>query len=229
MPITPAPVLTRPWVVPLLLAAIPVAATHLALWLSVSAGHVPACLPYLEGCTSISRAARHGLGNQLFRLLMLPAATLLWLNWELARDWLRLAHPDPRAGASLRVLGVVCAVALAVYATFLGSEGEVYRWLRRHGVTWYFAANFLAQLVFVYRLRQVRPRRIARAMLALCAAMLAMGLVNVAGTALLSDAGLKDRLENVLEWNLGLFSTIWFVLLAVLWRRDGYTLVARRQ
>lgn len=225
----PRTAITHLWTLPLLVAAMPVLATHLALWLSVSAGHAPDCVPYLEGCTSISRAARHGLGNQLFRLLMLPTSVLLWLNWELARDWLRLAHPDPGAGASLRALGLVCAVALAVYATFLGSEGEVYRWLRRHGVVWYFAANYLAQLVFVYRLRQFRAPGIARAMLVLCVAMLAMGLVNVGSTALVTDAGLKDRIENTLEWNLGLFSTIWFVLLAALWRRDGYALAARRR
>jgi len=36
----------------------------------------PACNPYLEGCVSISRAARHGLPNHLFKALVLPAAAL---------------------------------------------------------------------------------------------------------------------------------------------------------
>ena len=33
-------------------------ATHAALLLSIDAGHVPGCVPYVTGCTSISRAAR---------------------------------------------------------------------------------------------------------------------------------------------------------------------------
>ena len=33
-------------------------AVHLAWWLSLQGGHVEACNPYWDGCTSISRAAR---------------------------------------------------------------------------------------------------------------------------------------------------------------------------
>ena len=42
-----------------------------------------------EGCTSISRAARHGLGNHVFRLLMLPCAMLVALHWWSSARWLR--------------------------------------------------------------------------------------------------------------------------------------------
>ena len=35
-------------------------------------------------------------------------------------------------------LGAMSAMALAVYATFLGTEGEAYRFLRRYGVVVYF-------------------------------------------------------------------------------------------
>ena len=90
---SPMSAMSRPpvplWPLPLAVAATLVVATHLAWWLSVQAGHVPWCIPYLEGCTSISRAARHGLGNHLFRLMVLPCALLVGIHWWLAGRWLR--------------------------------------------------------------------------------------------------------------------------------------------
>lgn len=109
MPRAPLPL----WPVPLLVATIPFVAAHLAYAISIDAGHVPACVPYVEGCTSISRAARHGLGNHLFRLLMLPSALLLALHWLGARAWLGERHGDPRAGRSLLFLGPFAGLALA--------------------------------------------------------------------------------------------------------------------
>ena len=127
------------WPLPLLIALLFLVAAHAAYLLSIHAGHVPACVPYLEGCVSISRAARHGVGNHLFRLLVIPCAVLHALVWVLAHRWLR-------GGRRMVVLGVGSAIALAVYATFLGTDGETYRFLRRYGVVVYFGFGYLAQL-----------------------------------------------------------------------------------
>ena len=112
------------WPLPLLVAVVPLVAAHAAYGLSIAEGHVPACVPYWEGCTSISRAARHGTGNLVFRLLMLPAAVLMWQQWLVAREWLRTTGPVG-AGASLPWLGALAALALAVYVGFHGSLVEV--------------------------------------------------------------------------------------------------------
>ena len=52
-------------------------------------------------------------------------------------------------------LGVVSAFALAVYATFLGTEGDIYRFLRRYGVIVYFGFGYLAQLALMRRALRV--------------------------------------------------------------------------
>ncbi len=211
------------WLLPLAIALLPFAATHIALLLSIEAGHVPACVPYLTGCTSISRAARHGMANDLFQVVMLPVALLHAANWIAARRWFAAVHPARGAAASLVPLGLVAALALAVYASALGTEGDLYRWMRRFGITFYFACSYLAQLVFVHRLGQVeRPAGIEqRAMLGIGLLLLAMGIGSVAASATVRDEDLKDAVENVLEWNLALLMTFWFLLQARLWRRLG--------
>ncbi len=219
------------WPLPLSIALLFLGAVHLAWWLSLQAGYIPACMPYWDGCVSISRAARHGLGNHLFRLAILPCALLHLLNWWVARAWLSEPGHERDAGtATMLVLGALSALALAVYATFLGTEGETYRFLRRYGVTVYFGCGYLAQLLFL-RLAKRRERLtpgIGSAMLAVCAAMLALGLANVVAGATLADPALRDRWENALEWQLGLLLVAWFVLLAILWRRERFAMLLLR-
>jgi hypothetical protein len=234
----PTPVIFMPdsnqstplWPLPLSIALLFLGAVHLAWWLSTQAGHIPACVPYWDGCTSISRAARHGLGNSLFRLAVLPCALLHALNWWLAREWLR-RPTDLRdmATNTMLVLGVLSALALAVYTTFLGTEGEVYRFLRRYGVVVYFGSGFLAQLLFLRIAKRERKLTtgIGAAMLGICVAMLALGLGNVIASLVLRDAVLKDHLENALEWQLGLLLVAWFVLQAVAWKRARFAMVLR--
>lgn len=217
------------WPLPLTAALLLLVATHLALWLSIQAGHVPACVPYWEGCTSISRAARHGLGNHLFRLLVIPCALLHGATWWLARHWLR--ERGNAATLWMQALGLFSASALAIYATFLGTEGEVYGFLRRYGVTVYFGFGFLAQLLLMRRARalgRLSPALLA-GMAALCVAMLGLGVGNVIAGALVADDVMRDRIENALEWQLGLLLVGWHLLLARGWWRDRFGLRLYRE
>ena len=211
------------WPLPAAIALMMVVAVHLAWLLSLRAGWVPPCIPYLDGCTSISRAARHGPGNHLFRLMVLPCAALLALHWWTSARWLGL-RGAVRGGGGLVALGVAAAVALAVYATFLGTEGAGYRFMRRYGVVIYFGASYLAQLLFLRMARDAgEPSPGLRgAMLAVCLLMLATGVGNVAASALVQDPALKDRAENALEWQLGALLVAWYLLQARLWWCSGY-------
>ena len=208
--------LAGPWI-PFLCAAIPVVAVHAAWALSTLHGYVDPCIPYLDGCASISRVARHGPANTLFKALMIPCAVLQGWHWIRAGGWLA-RHDAGRAARSLAWLGVVAGVALVVYASALGTEGVLYRFMRRYGITFYFAASYVAQLVFLRALAQrVAPRAeayrpFARWMLAVCAGMLALGLGSVAVSGTVEHPDVKDRLENLLEWHLGVLLTAWFVL-----------------
>lgn len=201
------------WYWPLGAALIPLFAAHAAYLLSIAAGHVPACLPYWEGCTSISRAARHGDGNLVFKLLMLPCALIQGRLW-----W--LAARSARTGAGfLRALGVFGALALACYVIFLGVEAEYTRWLRRYGALLYFASTYLAQILLVrsYWLQAASRAWPLRLMLVCCVLLLILGLSSTAVTLLTTDPALKDRLENAIEWQLGALFTVWFLALARLW------------
>lgn len=207
------------WPLPLLITLLFAVAAHAAYLLSIQGGHVPACVPYTEGCVSISRAARHGWGNHLFRLLVIPCAVLHALVWLLAERWLR-------GGWTMAALGIVSAVALAIYATFLGTEGETYRFLRRYGVVAYFGFGYLAQLALMRRASRMQalPAGVIAGMSWIAAGMLMLGIANVVAAALAADPEAKRRWENVFEWWLGLLMVVWYAVLACGWKRQGLAL-----
>ena len=66
----------------LLVAALaPVIGVNLAYWIGVTHDNLPSCIPYIDGCTSISSTGRYPPGDRLFRAVMLPQAVLLDL-WK---------------------------------------------------------------------------------------------------------------------------------------------------
>lgn len=202
------------WPLALLCALLPFLAAHLGWWLSTAHGLIPACNPYLDGCVSISRASRHGLGNLVFRMLMLPAATLQALCWLAAAQW---ARGDESPSRWIPWLGGIAAVALVLYAGFLGSEGRVYELLRRYGIYFYFGCSYLALLTVMRRLAPTE--RAYMPLMVVAWGCLAFGLASVAVRYAIADDALRDRLENLLEWHTALWLTASFAVLAWAWRK----------
>lgn len=211
---------------PLFAALAPFAAIHVAYWLGIDSGRLPACIPYIDGCTSISSTGRHPPGSYVFKGVQMPFSVLLLWIWYVAYGWL-LALGSRRDEAALRTLpvaGTTGALALVVYTTFLGTSGDIYEFMRRFGIYFYFLGTWAAQLAVSLSLR-IQSRRnadvtmqvLARRMLGVCAAPLALGLLNIALKATLDDA---DAAENRIEWLAALAMQGWFLLLYAAWTRS---------
>lgn len=230
MPVAPSSRLTNAvalWPLPLVAGLLPAVATLAAWALSVHLGLVPACNPFIDGCISISRAARHGLPNHLFRSLVLPAAVLQALTWWLAARWLRglPGAAAMRGLAALPLLGATAAVALVLYGSFLGTEGPIYRALRQYGTVVYFGFTCLCLLIAggaVQRAVAAGALALApalqHAMVALSVALVLLGLGNALVGAV-ADGDLEVRVENVTEWWGASIFVLGFVALAAMWRR----------
>jgi hypothetical protein len=212
--------------VTLLAGLLPIAAAHAAYLLNVRAGAAfPAefiCMPYLDGCVSISRAARSGPGLQLFQALMLPSAVLLFLSWGFVRQWLAdLQACGSRQARTLAALGMAGALFLVLYVTALGNEDEWYRWQRRYGVILYFGGTALAQLLLVWALWPARGRlaggRIARpiaTLTGLVSLQWALGVFSSVKRLIFDDPQLIDRIENIIEWWYALPMSLAFFVIA---------------
>jgi hypothetical protein len=222
---------------PLVSGLLPALATILAYWISVSFELIPSCNPYLDGCVSISKAARHDLPNHIFRALVLPAATLQGLTWILCAQWLKSL--DAAAGKysfALAWIGSFAGMFLVLYGAFLGTEGGTYQWLRRYGINFYFGFTYLCMLLTsakVFRLTRAGwlrpPIRLDRILGVLCLLVMVLELINLFAKSLLGDVQLADRIENVLEWHAASAFTLFFACLAWLWKRTRFRLRAGSQ
>ena len=74
-----------------LTAVVPTLTVNVCYLISSTQGLVPACVPYFEGCTSISSAGRYGVSYYLFKVGMVAGAVLLVLFWRQMSGHIRAA------------------------------------------------------------------------------------------------------------------------------------------
>ncbi|MGQ0587061.1 MAG: hypothetical protein ACT4PK_07650 [Gammaproteobacteria bacterium] len=206
-----------------LAALLPLVAGHGAYLISASQDLVPWCLPHLEGCTSVSRAARTGEANLLFKALMLPYSMLLPLFWWLVAGWLGEVAPQRRrTRLVLFPLGLVAGLATAVYTAALGVDGELYQWMRRYGINLSFAFTVLAELLVAAAIaREPRvPEALRRLMVALCGAMLVLGLASIPLQYLV---GTRGPALNAIEWTYAVLMLVFYPLIGAAARRGATT------
>jgi hypothetical protein len=216
--------------VPIALASwlLPSAAVLITYLVSAGQGQVPTCIPFFEGCTSISGAARRDPSIHIFRTMMLPTATAIAAYWLLVRAWLGHLGDTGRARDWLTALGVIGALFMVLYVVFLGTDGRAYGLMRRYGVTIYFAFTALAQLMLAARLdrlpaatKAVVGRGVIRAKAGFGIAMLALGLVNIPAANYFE----VWEVQNVIAWHFALLMHGYFGLTALAWGRADFRIV----
>ena len=197
-----------------------VAAAYVA---SAAGDHLPGCIPHLVGCASVSASGRYGWGYFIFKATMIPAAVLLAMYWLLAAHWLTACGEQvAKWRRAMLGVGVFGALALVLYTTFLGSDGEAYRALRRYGTVAFFGFTYLAQLLLVYRAKALcGAQPLITAKVALCVLMLIEGLALEALSLFVAN---DAWLENLTEWHVASALTFYPALTWLLWRKTGYTL-----
>lgn len=210
---------------PLSIFLLPLFAVNLAWWISTETQTIPACIPYLEGCVSISGAGRQLPAIFLFRGAMITNAVLTALFWYLAFAWLRgLGVPATFRLHAMRVLGFGGSAFLILYVVYLGSSGEGYSLMRRYGINNYFGLSFLAQVILAGYVWRHGPGwglspTLSRIMLLSCALLLAMGLASIPAKDWAFD---RKAMSNILEWNLSVLLVGFYALCQPAWRRTGF-------
>ena len=203
----------------LVTALVPIIGINLAYWIGVSFDNLPSCIPYIDGCTSISSTGRYPPGDRLFRAVMLPQAVLLAVTWYATALWLRAVRPDAtRAATTALVAGLLGALALIIYVSYLASNDPFYEIMRRYGIYFYFVCTVIAQIAVSLSVPVVKLRRI---MLGIMVTPFALGLFNFVQKAVVEN---PDNTENVIEWIVSLLMQLWFVALWLAWRRTNFDL-----
>ena len=206
---------------PLIACLAPLIGINLAYWIGADNNVLPACIPYLDGCTSISSTGRYPPGDRLFRAVMLPQAAVLAFTWYFAALWLRSLKPSSRAPTIIVVSGAIGALALILYVSYLASNDPFYEIMRSYGIYFYFVGTALAQLVLSLALDRSATQR---AMVWVTVTPFVLGIINLIQKEVL---GSLNSNENRIEWIASLLMQVWFILLWTAWRKTRFKVRVR--
>jgi len=214
----------QPRTLAFIITLLPLLASNGAYLMSAYAELIPWCNPYIDGCTTISRAARSGNSIFLFRGLTFAWGVLLIWFWIYAQHWVNLLHGHTTKIARVILwLGIIGSVFLIIYIEFLGTTGEVNRFMRRHGIMIFYTFTPLAQLLMLsqhYKIlskmpeHTVKPRAL-QFQLVVLVLMLVIGIISI----ILGVTQNKTyESENIIEWNYSLLLTMYFAGMIFIWK-----------
>ena len=216
---------------PLLAGLLPIVAIHASLLLAINAGAIPACIPYLDGCASISATGRYEPAVYLFKPAMTTEAVVMVIYWSLSALWIRSMSQSAgvKAGPAVSItaiLGIAGAIALIIYVTFLGTHAPFYEFMRRFGIYLYFLFTVVAQILLARTairnsemLGLESVVKVSRLQLWLSLTPFAFGTLNIILKSTLDN---PDPAENVIEWISALMMHVYFALTYVSWRDTGF-------
>jgi len=215
---------SRPlWPLALLAAVLPLLTINASYWLAVYMEHLPACMTYISGCTSVSSTGRMAPESLLFRAGMIPTAIVLVLVWHRNSVFLEQSSQFESRIVSLRLLAIVAAASLMLYALTLGFTGDFYRSLRRTGINGFALCNYSAQLLFIVYYRRLRVPDTAGILRLLIAVCVALPVMAVFGEVVKAFGGPSHPVNNMLAWNAFVVLSVYFAAIAWLWRRHNFT------
>lgn len=215
---------------PVLAGLLPIVAINLSLLLAMTSETVPSCIPYFDGCTSISATGRHEPASFVFKPAMLSESVLMIAYWLLNMAWLRAlssaAGNSKKGGTWMGIFGCAGALALILYVTFLGTHAPFYEFMRRFGVYLYFLFTIIAQLLLsrdTIRLSIVLDnlalRRIGQIQFTFALIPLGFGILNMTLKATLDNSG---PAENIIEWHSAFLMHCFIILSYYSWQKSNF-------
>ena len=154
---------------------------------------------------------------------------LIWF-WIYSQHWLNLLYGQTTKVSQIILwLGITGALSLIVYIDFLGTTGEVNRFMRRHGIMIFFTFTPLAQLLILQQHYKILPSiskdtikpGLLHYQLIILLLMLIIAFISIA----LDINQTKTHIsENIVEWNFSLLLNLYFLAMFFIWKDYRYYL-----
>ena len=204
-------------------AVVPLVTVNVCYVVAIGLDHLPACIPYLTGCTSVSSTGRVAPESLIFRAGMLPSALIVALFWHRCSTFLRLGGQSGSRLVILQVLGVIAALSLVIYAVTLGFEENAYRQWRRVGIIGFALSIFSAEvslIVFYRPMRIATTEKLWRWLIVLC---VALPLLSIASEVAKWAGAPRHGANNTVAWNAFVVASAYYAVVARIWWQHGFS------
>ena len=119
---------------------VPVITVTVAYFLSSLGGYVDRCVPFLDGCTSISKVGRYGVPFYLYKILIIPSVILMITFWYQVNQYVYKSK-------LLLFINITSCIFLIIYLLALGFDGKIYRFMREIGIFIFFILTPISFLI----------------------------------------------------------------------------------
>ena len=133
---------------------LPTTTVIISYLISVKLNLVTACIPNIEGCTSISRAGRYIPVKYFFKPMMFLYAIFLFLFWYNFLEKIKTINVSEK---KLPWFATFSILFLILYIVFLG-EGKIYEFFRRIGIYIYIFFTVITQFLISKKLYLIKQK-----------------------------------------------------------------------
>ena len=133
---------------------LPTTTVIISYLISVKLNLVTACIPNIEGCTSISRAGRYVPVKYFFKPMMFLYAIFLFLFWYNFLEKIKTINVSEK---KLPWFATFSILFLILYIVFLG-EGKIYEFFRRIGIYIYIFFTVITQFLISKKLYLIKQK-----------------------------------------------------------------------
>ena len=181
----------------LLIFLVPIISVSVSYVISAFFNYVPWCVPFTDGCTSISKVGRYGISFYIYKIFLIPIAILIIYFWF-------KIYLDIYKNIFLLITSLVASLALIIYLSFLGFDGSTYRFMREIGIFFFFILMPLTQILVTSLASSVHFKTKFFILLILISYSILLFAYLIILTL---DNG---NYENIIEWNFAFLIFLFF-------------------
>ncbi|MAK91358.1 MAG: hypothetical protein CMI08_14710 [Oceanospirillaceae bacterium] len=212
--------MTVPQRIALLAVVLPFLTIGSTYGLSVAGGHVPLCIPWFDGCSTITATGVYYPAAYVFRAGLISTAVIAILWWYCVRAWLEsVGHPQHhpwvhRLVAFATVASILLVASIAVLGEHMvPSRDHKFLW-RFHTITavLFFLTTAICQIVMTWRMRQLQQElniKFSGIVFKQVLAVLQLLLILWLAVIMIFDLNTDGPIE-IAEWWLASLSSLYF-------------------
>ena len=181
----------------LIIFFVPIISVSISYLISAFFNYVPWCIPFTDGCTSISRVGRYGISFYIYKIFLIPTAILMIYFWF-------KVYLDIYENISLLIVSLVACLALIIYLSFLGFDGSIYRFMREVGIFFFFILMPLTQILVT----SLASSEYFKTKFFILLILISYSILLFAYLRILTLD--NSNYENIIEWNFAFLIFLFF-------------------
>ena len=202
-------------------AVVPLVTINISYLVAVAMEHLPACIPYLSGCTSVSATGRIAPESLIFKTGMLVSAVAFVLMWHRSATFLQTGGKRSSRVLLLRIFSLLAALSLTLYAVNLGLKGDEFRYMRRVGINGFAFSNLITEALFIVLYRPMRIETTQKLFHWLIVFCVALPLLSIAAELAKWLGAPRRPTNNLVAWNAFIAFSAYYVVVARIWWHHG--------